>query len=442
METTLDLREIIQQEEFTPGTYEAMKGLAFSGREPFNRFLELLHSLEDEANVGEGGTVDAALKLGAGYLVLANYEKAVDWLGKADACAERSYFLGQAYLAQGQYEAARVEFERAQGEGWERLECAALQADCLAQVGECGRAAGILEENRVAGQDSVHWHYGKGRVAEQEGNLEEAIEHYEAALECDDQHAPVMFQLAYLLDLHGSDERALELYESCAELPFVHANALMNLSVIHEDNGEYEQAAQCLRRVLAVNPNNLRAQLYLKDVTSASDMYIDEQEVKDREQRDAILDIPVSDFELSVRSRNCLKKMNIHTLGDLLNASEHELLAYKNFGETSLREIKAMLEQKSLSLGQNSCDKATSGAGAQESEPEQDELELLGKSVSVLKLSVRSRKCLQRLGINIIGDLTARTEGELLESRNFGQTSLREIKGCLADISLSLRLVE
>ena len=66
-----------------------------------------------------------------------------------------------------------------------------------------------------------------------------------------------------------------------------------------------------------------------------------------------MLNIPVTDFELSVRSRNCLKKMNIKNLGDLLRTSEQELLSYKNFGETSLNEIKSLLASKGLRLGQN-----------------------------------------------------------------------------------------
>ena len=44
--------------------------------------------------------------------------------------------------------------------------------------------------------------------------------------------------------------------------------------------------------------------------------------------------------------------MKIRTLGDLLKITEAELLSYKNFGETSLVEIKAMLSQKGLRLGQ------------------------------------------------------------------------------------------
>ncbi len=80
-------------------------------------------------------------------------------------------------------------------------------------------------------------------------------------------------------------------------------------------------------------------------------MYYDEDDRRG-DRRNAVLDIPITDFELSVRSRNCLKKMNIRTLGDLLSTTEQELLRYKNFGETSLNEIKALLAQKGLRLGQ------------------------------------------------------------------------------------------
>jgi hypothetical protein len=65
-----------------------------------------------------------------------------------------------------------------------------------------------------------------------------------------------------------------------------------------------------------------------------------------------MLDTPVTDFELSVRARTCLKKMNIRTLGDLLRITEAELMSYKNFGETSLFEIKKMLSAKRPALGQ------------------------------------------------------------------------------------------
>jgi DNA-directed RNA polymerase subunit alpha len=64
-----------------------------------------------------------------------------------------------------------------------------------------------------------------------------------------------------------------------------------------------------------------------------------------------LLSISVNDFELSVRSRNCLQKMGVETLGDLVRTSEQQLLASKNFGETSLVEIREMLASKGLSWG-------------------------------------------------------------------------------------------
>src|SRR5947209_6777328 len=125
----------------------------------------------------------------------------------------------------------------------------------------------------------------------------------------------------------------------------------MNLAVLYEDNNHYDEAHRCLDAVLRTDPNNTRARLYMKDVESARSMYYDDD---DRRAGSAnrVLEIPITDFELSVRSRNCLKKMNIRSLGDLLKTTEQELLSYKNFGETSLNEIKALLASKGLRLGQ------------------------------------------------------------------------------------------
>jgi DNA-directed RNA polymerase subunit alpha len=49
---------------------------------------------------------------------------------------------------------------------------------------------------------------------------------------------------------------------------------------------------------------------------------------------------------------------------------------------------------------------------------------------------------LERLGIATVGDLAARTEAELLGVKNFGETSLDEVKSRLAELGLSLRTVE
>lgn len=59
----------------------------------------------------------------------------------------------------------------------------------------------------------------------------------------------------------------------------------------------------------------------------------------------------VDELELSVRSANCLKHANIQLIGELVQKTESEILATKNFGRKSLNEIKEILEEMGLSLG-------------------------------------------------------------------------------------------
>lgn len=61
----------------------------------------------------------------------------------------------------------------------------------------------------------------------------------------------------------------------------------------------------------------------------------------------------VDELELSVRSANCLKHANIKLIGDLVQRTEAEILATKNFGRKSLNEIKDILSEMGLSLGMN-----------------------------------------------------------------------------------------
>ena len=65
-------------------------------------------------------------------------------------------------------------------------------------------------------------------------------------------------------------------------------------------------------------------------------------------------------------------------------------------------------------------------------------LEQLSRSVDELELSVRSYNCLKNANIKTIGDLVAKSESEMLKTKNFGRKSLNEIKDILAEMGLSL----
>lgn len=100
-----------------------------------------------------------------------------------------------------------------------------------------------------------------------------------------------------------------------------------------------------------------------------SDSDIDEDEERVR----AILDTPVEELELSVRSSNCLKNANIRTIGDLTKKTEEEIAKTRNFGKKSLLEIKEKLSEWNLGLGMTDYSSLKTARKLQSSKEEEDE---------------------------------------------------------------------
>jgi DNA-directed RNA polymerase subunit alpha len=225
--------------------------------------------------------------------------------------------------------------------------------------------------------------------------------------------------------------------------------ALINLGVLYEDGGNYEGAMECYKRVLAIDPAHGRAKLYLKDAESSLRMRIDEEKTQRLRDRDEVLQLPLSNFELSARCRNALDKLNVRTLGDLTRITEDQLLQFKNFGETSLDEIRDLMVRNDLQLAGSRMPARISQRAEDifleqdedeegEAEEEEGEDERFDVSVDELGLSTRSRKCMDRLGVSTMSELTRLTEEDLLAAPNFGRTSVAEIKTKLAAHGLSL----
>jgi len=288
--------------------------------------------------------------------------------------------------------------------------------------------------------------YVDGRVKEMFRATEAAIACYDDVLSLDPAHKQALFRLAVNVDLRGEDEEARELYERALMAPPVNAACVMNLGVLYEDMGNYRRAMQCFDLALQSDPDNKRARLFRRDAAAALNMYYDEDQERREDKRNKILRTPINDFELSVRSRNCLAKMNIRTLGDLVKKTEAELLSYKNFGETSLQEIKEILKNKGLRLGMTADELMSKDLGepaeptvVAEELPDPGSPDPLRRPITELDLSVRSRRIVDLLKLRTIGELATRTEAELLACPNFGQTSLNEIKTKLDELGLSLR---
>ena len=68
----------------------------------------------------------------------------------------------------------------------------------------------------------------------------------------------------------------------------------------------------------------------------------------------AKLNMSLAELELSVRATNCLESEGITTVRDLVIRTEEELLEVRNFGETTLKEVKQKLTERGLTLGMKS----------------------------------------------------------------------------------------
>lgn len=292
---------------------------------------------------------------------------------------------------------------------------------------------------------SIETQIKNGRQAESDFDRATAINCYRQALASDPSHTEAAFRLSYNLEMQGKDEEAMMLLCRVSQSSKVPVNAMVNLAVLYEDVGEYQAAERCLKMVLATDPNHARARLYMKDVQAGRRAQVVQGKVGGLPSG-ALLETPATDFDLSARARNCLKKLNVRTLGDLLRVSEAELMAYKNLGDGTLQEIKNLLTLRGLRLGQEL--EAQRAAAVDDLFNElvesvgEEAAGILEQPVDELDLSVRARKALSLLGISTIGQLVSRTEGELMGIKNFGATSLDEIKAKLQERGLSLRLLE
>ncbi len=431
-----DLRQVVLLAgTFGPREIQQITQVISRDSANFRVFRDAVAELEAREDASPASNV----RLGVCLYLLGRYYRSLEALRKGDGGALQHFYAAKAQFALEQYEAAAESYTAAKQAGYSSDESSLGRAEALRYAGKASAALSTLDELSGAVEQTAEYLYQRGAtVAAMGGNPTEVVALYERAVDADRSHCGALFGLAMENDRRGNDDAALDLYKrSAAQYP-PHVGSLLNLGILYEDSEQFDRAAQCYQRILDAYPNEQRARLYLRDAQASGQMYYDEDAQKKRDRMSQVLGIPVTDFELSVRSRNCLQKMGVMTLGDLCRCTEQELLSSKNFGETSLIEIKEMLASKGLRLGMLATEKHV----LEPYEPETlspDEQALLSRPIAELALSVRARKCMIRLGITTIGELVRHTGDELLECKNFGVTSLNEVRDKLTTHGLKLR---
>jgi DNA-directed RNA polymerase subunit alpha len=437
----IDLKALlVEREDCDAGTVQQIRNALAQGGTQYRSLREVTDVIKKRLESATGAAAKRwHLKLGIASFFLGYMPQAVEHLKQAEGTLA-SFYLGRALASRHDYDDSLKAFDKAEKGGYTASQVQLQKAGIYRQKGDLGQARSVLGKLEDLASHSAEFHFQLASIHLAEGERLTAIKHLERAVELDPGHTSALFQLGHANDLAGNDDEAISCYERCLKHPPVSVGTLMNLGVLYEDHEKYDKAVECYRRVLAAKHDDEEARLFYKDAQASLTMYYNPEEEHAYSRFSQVLEIPVTDFELSVRSRNCLKKMNIRTLGDLTRVSEQQLLSSKNFGETSLAEIKEVMATKGLRLGQSLEEGAQHDMRFRPQAPlSEQEQAVLNKPVSDLNLSVRARKCMNRLGLNTLGDLVQRTADELLESKNFGQTSLAEVREKLQQYGLALR---
>jgi DNA-directed RNA polymerase subunit alpha len=458
----IDLKALLlEREDCDAGTVQKIREALAQGKTQYRTLQDVADAIKKKLEAGAGAAARRwNLKLGIVSFFLGHLKDAVENLKHAEG-ALACFYLGRALVERRDFDEALKAFDRAEKAGYTAAQVQLQRAGIQRQQGDLKHARATLARLEDQASHNAEFHYQQAACLLAEGDNERALTHLERAVALDPGHTGALFELGHANDLAGNDDEAITYYERCLNYPPLHVGVLMNLGVLYEDNDKYDKAVDCYRKVLGAIPSEVRAssprpdeeedvhlfrdadqraRLFLRDAQASQTMYYSPEEEAASSRFSQVLEIPVTDFELSVRARNCLKKMNIRTLGDLTRVSEQQLLSSKNFGETSLQEIKEMLTTKGLRLGQSIQEGPTFERRFAPQQPlNEQEQAVLGKPVTDLNLSVRARKCMNRLGINSLSDLVQRTADELLESKNFGMTSLNEVREKLRQYGLTLR---
>jgi DNA-directed RNA polymerase subunit alpha len=104
------------------------------------------------------------------------------------------------------------------------------------------------------------------------------------------------------------------------------------------------------REALASAGDTLRALVSLVAEMSDAPQGLELGDVASATSGSPDLDLPIEDLDLSERPRNCLKRAQVNTVGELVEKTADDLLAITNFGQKSLDEVLAKLDERGLAL--------------------------------------------------------------------------------------------
>ncbi|MBI5360587.1 MAG: tetratricopeptide repeat protein [Planctomycetes bacterium] len=438
--TTENIIEIFEKEKSSLHSLYGLKAAVHAALDNRKAIETLIKDIDKNQLKFSSENITATRK-GIGLWATDNIKGAIETFEKAHSSKESSFFAGICRLESGEPEKALhllnkvYEMDSISQDENEYLLVVSALAESHTTSGKPDKALELLKKHQSKLNKSAEFHYQLGLAYDMQNYHPEAETEYKTSLKIEVDYPKALFRIAYKHDLYGNEEEAMRLYETLTNIKPPYVNAFLNLGTIYDDLQEYDKAEYCFKTVLDSIPGHKKAALFLKDVIASKNMFYDEDAKKKDEQVKKLMSITLTDFPLSARSKNCLSKLEVFTLGDLVRKTEDEIRSCKNVGETSIKEIKELLMQKGLALAESAEAAMSMEHAAGLASPQ----ELLSKSIDEIDWSPRCKKAIKKLKMTTIADIVSKSEQELLGCQNFGIVSLDEVKLKLTKVGLSLR---
>lgn len=113
---------------------------------------------------------------------------------------------------------------------------------------------------------------------------------------------------------------------------------------IHPEEAVKEASRILIQHLMIITDENISMESRRGE---EKEVALDEESLQQRK----MLSTPLEDLELSVRAFNCLKAAKIHSLSELVQYTQDELMKFRNFGQKSLSEIEQVLNDRGLGFG-------------------------------------------------------------------------------------------
>jgi DNA-directed RNA polymerase subunit alpha len=203
----IDLKALmVEREDCDAGTVEKLRNGLAQGKTQYRTLREVVEALKKKVETAQPASAKKwHLKLGIASYFLGHLGQAVDNLKQGEG-ALANFYLGKALLERQDLDEALKAFDKAEKSGYTSAQVQLQKAGIHRLKGEINQARALLNKLEDQASHNAEYHFQMGSIYATEGKRDQAIKHFERAIELDPGHTGALFQLGHANDLFGNDD--------------------------------------------------------------------------------------------------------------------------------------------------------------------------------------------------------------------------------------------